>query len=280
MVSDERKDRISEDRIGVVIVTFNNEGTINQCLESILKFDPHSKIVVVDNNSSDQSQDIVEKFGKKVTLIKSEVNLGFAKANNLGASYLRAEYIVFLNPDTILLQEKSLENLQEVLVENSNYGLISPKLVFPDGRVQKSVRYLPTATKAFEEYILGIKGAYDFYLPDCSSLCEVESITGACMVIKKDVFEKAGKFNEEYFMYFEDLELCKSMKKLGLKVGFLPTVAIKHIVGVSGKNQEVSELLHASARKYHGFLSYSLIQGIIRLGKFVHYNRFAKTPLL
>lgn len=259
-----------EEKISVIIITFNSEETIKKCLESVFKYAPDVEVLVVDNDSQDKTKEKVCKFGKRVTLIESLKNLGFAKACNLAARQANGEFLLFLNPDAYLTQEKNLEKLSESLINNPQYGLVAPKLVLPNGEVQKTVRNLPTAWRAFQEYILKIKGAYDFYIPKCTTLCQVESVVGACLLIKKDVFESIGGFNEKYFLYFEDLELCRNIKKLSLRVGYLPEVEVEHVVGISGKNQKTLELLYSSAKKYYGLPSFYIIEFIIRLGRLLH----------
>src|SRR5581483_10420430 len=171
----------------------------------------------------------------------------------------------FLNPDAELIKEKSLSSLVDVLEQNPEYGLIGPNILLEDGKYQKTVRNLPTAYAAFKEYVLQIKNSYDFYLPDTNKLMEVESVVGACMVLKREVFEKVGKFNEKYFLYYEDIELCKKVRENKLKIGFYPLITIKHILGVSSRsNKKVSEFLYKSAKKYHGLFEYYLIQFILR----------------
>ena len=256
--------------IGVVIVTFNSGETIKKCLSSVLENSPGTEIIVVDNNSSDNTVEIIKSFREKVMLIEAGDNLGFSKSNNLGASFAKSSFLVFLNPDTEILQKGSLEKLRDVLVENPGFGLIGPKLIYLNGNVQKSVRNLPAVSLAFKEYILGKKGSYGFYIPEGEGLNEVESLVGACMIIRKETFKKAGRFSEKYFLYYEDLELCKSVRKLSLKVGFYPKVEIRHFEGISGKGQNTNNLLIQSAKRYHDPLEYFLIQTLIRIGRKIH----------
>ncbi|KKS65026.1 hypothetical protein A3A14_00875 [Candidatus Daviesbacteria bacterium RIFCSPLOWO2_01_FULL_43_38] len=256
--------------ISVIIVTFNNEETIKNCLGSIFLNSPGVEVIVVDNNSNDRTVDIIKGFRDKVILLQPGENLGFSKANNLGVDRAKLDFLIFLNPDTEVLQKSGLEKLREALVDNPDFGLLGPKLVYPNNEQQKSVRNLPTIARAFKEYILGIKGSYDFYLPDCESVCEVESVVGACMITRRDIFKKAERFDEKFFLYFEDLDLCRKVRNLGFKVGFYPEVKIKHYEGASGKGQKTNKLLHQSAKRFHGVLEYYLIQIIIRIGNRIH----------
>lgn len=258
------------DDVSVIIVTFNSGQTIKKCLESIFKDAPGSEVLVVDNNSQDKTVEEIKKFKKKVILIEPSENLGFARACNLAAKQANGDFLLFLNPDAYFIKEQSVEKLVQALSENDDYGPVGPKLILPNGKVQKSVRNLPTVFGAFLEYILGLSGKYDFYQPNCTSLCKVESVVGACILIKKNVFKRVGGFDEKYFLYFEDLELCRSVKKSGLKVGYLPKVEVGHVVGVSGKNQKTLDLLCYSSKKYHGLISFYIIEFIIRLGRFLH----------
>lgn len=258
-------------KISAVIVTFNSQKTIKECIDSILTLNPGVEIIVFDNNSSDKTCSVVKSFGKNVVLIESDDNLGFGKGNNRAAKAASGDYLIFLNPDTKLVTPRGFDILVKTLRNNKSFGLVGPKLLYPDGKTRKTVRNLPTVFGAFEEYILGRKGAYDFYTPDCSSLCEVESIVGACMAIKKDLFDKVGGFDERYFLYYEDLQLCKDVRNLlRLKVGYLPSVSLEHIEGVSGKGQKTLNYLKTSAKIYHGLLQYHLLQLILRIGNNLH----------
>lgn len=252
-------------KISVIIVTFNNESTIKSCLESVINNSYDLEIIVFDNNSTDKTVSFVEEF-KSVGLLKSNINLGFAKANNMAAKKAKGDYLIFLNPDTKIFNRESLNKLVKVLEKNLEYGLVGPKLVYTDGSIQNTVRKLPTLQGAIKEYWLGSKGSYDFYLPKCQNLCEVESVVGACMVINKNVFERIGGWDEKYFLYFEDLQLCVAIKKLGLKIGYAADIVVEHQVGVSGKSQDTSKLSLESSQKFHGKLKFLLIQFISRLG--------------
>lgn len=262
----------------VIIVTFNSEKTIKDCLASILKYENSVEIIVVDNNSHDETCSIVRQFGSQVILVEAGSNLGFAKASNLGAKKSTGDYLIFLNPDAFLTKTRSLEYLQKLLDDNPEYGLLGPKLIYPDKTPQPRTRNLPTITRAFAEYILGIQGIYSFYEPKCQKLCEVESVIGACVIIKKDVFEKVEGFNEKYFLYYEDLDLCKRLSNLRYKIGFTPEVVVEHAEGKSGVNQKTNQLIKASAKIYFGLFNYYLLELIFfynrlinKIRKVLHY---------
>lgn len=256
--------------LSVVIVTYNNANAINICIEALIKDSANPEIIIVDNNSQDKTIEVVKKFGLAVTLIENKENFGFAKAINIGAKQTSGKYLVILNPDTKTITKNALTLLQETLQQNPDFGLIGPKFIYPDGSAQKTVRNLPTIWGAVKEFILRIKGTFEFYQPGGEELVEVESVVGACMIIKKELFEKLGGFDEKYFLYFEDLDLCKKLRKLGYKVGYFPKVVMEHEVGASGTNMKTKQLSLESSRKYHGVVKDLLITLIGRIGNFIY----------
>ncbi|MCL4366985.1 glycosyltransferase family 2 protein [Patescibacteria group bacterium] len=264
---------INDEQISVIIVTFNSQVAIKKCIQTLLSFYPHSPIYIIDNNSTDETVNIVKKFSQ-VRLIQSMENLGFSKANNLASESIQTKFVCFLNPDTVLLNKQNLINLAEDLEQNEKFGLVGPKIIHPDGRIQKTVRNLPTLRNAFLEYVLNHQGSYDFYQPKSSVLVIVPSITGAVMMLKTELFRKVGGFSEKFFLYYEDLDLCQKIANSNLKIGYDPQVVISHIMGASGKKVDVNQLLIESAKKYHGLIEYYLITFIIRLGLLIHRHRF------
>lgn len=248
----------NHNKVSVIIVTFNNAKTILDCLTSI---SDGVEIIVVDNNSSDATVSILLKnYDQKIKLIQNSSNLGFGKAVNIGASEATGEYLCFLNPDAKFKSKNGLLDLVEVLEGHPEYGLIGPKLLFLNGETRKTARNLPTLTRAFEEYILGIDNSYDFYTPVKKGLTEVESVVGACMLLRKSLFDKIGGFDERFFMYYEDIDLCRKIRLKGLKVGYFKELEVEHIEGVSGRNVKTYDLLKDSAKEYHGIIEYYLLQ--------------------
>lgn len=251
----------------VVVVTFNNAHSINGCIESILKSDPGVEIVIVDNASTDDTLIRLNKFKNQLKIIKCKGNVGFARGCNLGVRDSSGQYLIFLNPDSEVIVPHSLSRLVKSLIRHPQFGLIGPRIIFPDGQVQPTVRNMPTLTRAIKEYILGIKGSYDFFTPNCHSICEVETVVGACMVIKRSLFNSIGGFSEKFFLYYEDIELCQRLRMRGFKIGFHPNVVLKHKLGESGGAGRTSKLLVSSAKKYHGLIYFYLLQLIFYLSR-------------
>lgn len=220
-------------KLSVITVTFNNEESISDYLSSLNKALPQeAEVIIVDNNSSDKTVDNIQSFSK-VILIQNNQNLGFAKGCNIGAKKARGEYLFFLNPDTLILDD-AVNKLLNYMENHSGIGIVAPKIYHSDRRiVQESVRKLPTLWGAIKEYIFNQKNSFTQYVPKTTGPASVESVYGAAMLIKRDVFKKLNGFDEKYFLYYEDLDLCKRVDRLGLKIIYYPGAEIQHQVGKS-----------------------------------------------
>ena len=258
-------------KVSVVIVSYNSEDFIEKCLSSLRASEVDSEIIVIDNASTDGTFKILEKFSKDIKIIRSSENLGFAKANNLAVREARGEYLFFLNPDTEI-EEPFFDELMKFYKNTSDCGIVAPKLVMANGQVQPSVRKLPTIFGAFKEYILGMKNEYSQYVPNGNEPLEVEMVYGAAMLIKRDLFEKLGGFNEKYFLYYEDADLCKRVKDFGKKVYFYTGTFIKHLVGATKSEVNKYELNYESSVKYHGIIGTFFLQLIFLISRIL--NRF------
>lgn len=253
-------------RVSVISVSYNNEDSIENFISSVQKnISENDELIIVDNHSSDLTVEKISKF-KNVKLVLSDKNLGFSKGNNLGVKAAKGQYLFFLNPDTFL-DKPILDELID-FYEDRNAGLIGPKLTLPNGKIQPSVRNLPTFWGAFQEYILGIKRKFSQYAPEIVYPQEVGAVYGAAMLINKELFEKIKGFDERYFLYYEDIDLCRKIKKVGKKVYYFPGVFIKHAVGGSKSDLDRALINRESLYIYHGLvegLALNLIFLIARL---------------
>src|SRR3989344_4116278 len=255
--------------VSVIIVAYNSENFIERCIRSVLKYEPNCELIVFDNNSSDKTIDRVKLLESRVKIIESDVNLGFARANNNAVKMATGNFLFFLNPDTELTMPV-VNKLIEFYEITPNVGLIAPKLEMVNGKIQTSVRKLPTVFGAFKEFILGMKGEYSEYVPGMEDPTEVEMVYGAAILIKKDLFEKLGGFDGRYFLYYEDIDLCRRVRQLGKKVYFHPKVTIKHLLGGTGSEVNKYELNLKSARIYHGLIGSILLQSIFLIRKILN----------
>lgn len=256
--------------ITIIIVSYNVEKLLRRCIESIYRT-AESKffdIIVVDNNSRDNSVDMVRRTFPKVKLIQSDVNLGFSGANNLALRQVSTKYLLFLNPDTIV-RNNAIKELMMFLDTNQNVGGVGPKIVNPDGSLQVSCKKLPGFVDALV-YISSIGRAWPRIkmfraggLPnfDYQRAQKVERIPGACLMVRKEIFSDNEFFDERYFLYTEDTDLCMRMKINHWDVYYLSTAEVVHYGGQSsgrnGRWQESREMLKSRLkyrRKYHGVI--------------------------
>ncbi len=257
-------------KLSVITVTFNNEETISDHLKSLQKTLPdQSEIIIVDNASSDSTVEIVKSF-KRVELVSNSENLGFSKANNQAARVARGEFLFFINPDVQI--EGSIKTMLDYIESNPEVGILAPKLIDSTGKTQESVSKFPTLWGAVKEYLLDQKNSYDEYAPKTDQPVEVEVVYGAAMLLPAQVFKKIGGFNQKYFLFYEDIDLCKKVHQLSLKVIYFPSVVFKHWKGVSMKEAERMPVgirtlswfipLRASGSRYYMIKSTQLYHGV------------------
>lgn len=255
--------------ISIIIVTYNSESHISRCLKSLKnKLKANFEVIIVDNNSSDQTIREISKIKEiELKILPQDQNLGFSKANNIGVKESKGSTILFLNPDTEI--EKIDSQTIVDYLSNPDIGIIAPKLVMDDGKTQPSVMNIPTIMNAILEYWLSQKNKYSQYAPIEDKPIQVEAVYGAAMFIKRIVYEKIGGFNNKYFLYFEDIDLCRKVNEIGLKIIYYPEFIVKHSVGASSKtNPETRSLFIESAKRFHGTFKYYLLYLILRLRPF------------
>lgn len=261
--------------LSIIIVNYNTKELISDCIKSIRKSKPKLKyeVIVVDNGSKDGSVENLKKLKEKGLLNKlilNRDNLGFAKANNRGLKISKGKYRLLLNSDTKVIKG-ALDELVRSASNVSDAGAIGAKLFNPDGTVQASAYYLPTAKRAIIHYWLGGKKYFDKYIPKGEGLVEVEALTMAALLLTPKATKKAGYLNEKYFMYFEDLDYARSLKEKSLAVYYDHDSKVIHKHGASGinvkdKNNQWRRLIPGS-KTYHGLLKHYLIQFILWTGQ-------------
>jgi GT2 family glycosyltransferase len=228
--------------LSIIIVTWNSQEYIRNCLDSIFLSSGNfnSEVIAVDNGSSDQTTKIVEELYPQVNLIHNKTNLGYAKANNQGIEEARGEYILLLNPDTQVLED-ALSLMHEFMEQNQKVGALGPKLLNPDRTVQSSCREFPTFSTLIWEF-LGISqlfpkskvfGRWRMGYFDFDKLKEVDQPMGSCLMLRRKILEDVGIFDENFEMFFNDVDLCYRIKKSGWKIYFYPDAKVIHHKGAS-----------------------------------------------
>lgn len=231
--------------LSIIIVNWNSAKFVRQCLKSIAANPPARphEIIVVDSGSFDECGVMLTREFPAVQFVQSQQNVGFATGNNLGAKHSRGRFLNFLNPDTEVVPG-ALDKLLKTLERQPDAGLVGARLLNSDGSLQTScIQSFPTVlNQALDSDFLyrtfprsplwGIAPLHD----ETSSPSVVEVVSGACIMIKRSVFESVGGFDERYFMYSEDLDLCYRVRQAGFDCLYVPDAQIVHHGGGSSNS--------------------------------------------
>jgi len=242
-----------EPRLSIVIVNYNVRFFLEQCLHSVEKAvkPGMAEVFVVDNNSVDGSCSMVEQKFPEVRLIKNTKNLGFSKANNQAIRKSRGEYVLLLNPDTVV-EEDTFDKVLKFMDNNRDAGALGVKMIDGKGHfLPESKRALPTPWVSFYK-IFGLSalfprsrkfGRYHLGYLDKDKIHEIEVLPGAFMLIRKEALDKAGLLDESFFMYGEDIDLSYRISKAGYRILYYPETTIIHYKGESTKKGSINYVL-------------------------------------
>lgn len=234
-------------KLSVITVTLDVADIIAAQIESVRKYAGNLKLeqIIVDNGSQDNIEEVLNSY-PEVKFIQNGKNLGFGAANNIGYKIATGDYILFLNPDN-QISEGTLEYLCKKMEENKEIGLLSVKLISLDGSFNKNAqpRRYP---KMFDQFLLLLKLPHlfpkvldNYLMKDFNSEIEqeVETVRGSFMLIKKIILDKLGfAFDPRYFIWFEDVDLCREVQKMGLKVFYTPEMECVDMIGQTFKKQD------------------------------------------
>lgn len=239
--------------LSIIIVSFNTKDITKKCLLNLKKNLDHYpisyEVIVVDNGSVDGSVEMLKKiklFWKNLKLIISKKNLGFGKGNNLGLKYAKGKYVLYLNSDAIVTNI-DFNDLIFLMDKYQNIGALTVKVVLPNGKIDPaSHRGFPNLWRSFT-YFSGLEkiffnipllnrifGGYHLAHLDINQIHEIDSPTGAFLLTRKEILDKIGGFDEDYFAYGEDIEMAWDIKKLGYKIIYYPLWEVLHIKSMSG----------------------------------------------
>jgi len=253
--------------IDIIVVNYNSTDCLLNCIDSI--YDAlkgrKARIFVQDNASADGVDRIQERF-PNVLLTKNKTNIGFAAAVNQALKKCTSTYAVLLNPDSIL-EKGFFEDIISYLDANPAVGILGPKILDSDGKVQGSARSFPTPLTAF----FGRKSLFTRLFPnnpittsnvltmrsDGMTPMEVDWVSGACMVVNRKAVETVGYLDERFFIYWEDADWCRRMWEAGWKVVYFPRACAVHFVGVSSDQLLVRSLFEFHKSVYLLFDKYS-----------------------
>jgi GT2 family glycosyltransferase len=236
-------------KLSIIIVNWNSLGYLRKCLTSLYEHvrDLSFEVIVVDNASPEPGIEALNADFPDVVVIKSNINLGFAGANNLGFSRSSGGYVLFLNPDTEMT-DNAFKTMLDQSLSVPHPGVIGCKLLNSDLSVQTScIQTFPTIPNQLLDYeYLRLRWpgcsfwSIDALFSENKNPVPVEVISGACMLLRRDVFERAGMFTEDYFMYAEDLDLCYKVKALGFRNYYVGKAQVIHHGGRSSDLVNVS----------------------------------------
>ncbi len=268
--------------LSVIILSYRVPELLRNCLKAVFNsVSGYSfEVIVVDNDSKDGSAEMVESEFLQAKLIRNQNN-GFAKGNNAGLKEASGRYILFLNPDT----EVDTNVFQECLSfmdQHSKVGMLGCKLVKADGSIDHaSKRGFPNPWNALVYFLKLDKlfpkskffGGYDLTFMSEDTAGEVDSLVGAFMLTRRSVVEKVGGWDEDFFMYGEDIEYCYRVKEAGFKVYYFPKVTTIHYKGQSSKKIPTFTLYHFHrsmwifykkhyTKKYPFFMNWAVFLGI------------------
>ncbi|NNE30771.1 MAG: glycosyltransferase family 2 protein [Winogradskyella sp.] len=220
-------------KLSVVILNYNVRYFLELCLKSVATAirDLEAEIIVVDNNSTDESCKMVRSLFPDVKLIRNQDNLGFSKGNNIGVTHAQGEYVCILNPDTVV-SENTFKQLIDFADSKENPGLVGCQLIDGTGMfLPESKRNVPTLNVALKKLLGNTKQYYNSLNKD--AIGEVEILVGAFMLVKKEVYTSVGGFDEDYFMYGEDIDLSYKIYKSGFKNYYYGKSTVIHFKGES-----------------------------------------------
>jgi len=236
--------------LSIIIVNYNVKYFLEQCINSIKTASKglNIEIIIVDNNSTDGSIEMIQNEFPNCNLIRNNKNVGFSKANNQGIKKSKGKYILLLNPDTII-EEDTLIKCILFMEKNSNAGSLGVKMIDGNGKfLPESKRSFPSPMVAFYK-IFGLSaifpkskkfGTYHLTYLDENKIHEVDVLSGAFLFIRKKVLNKIGLLDEDFFMYGEDIDISYRIQKSGFKNYYFPKTKIIHYKGESTKKSSIN----------------------------------------
>ncbi len=233
-------------QVSVIIVSYNVRGFLENLLASLRKALARidSEIIVIDNFSDDDTVDILKKSHPEIKLIENRTNVGFGRANNQAVKASSGKYLLLINPDSVV-EENTVEEMLKFLDSHPDAGAAGCRILNADGSLQQACRRsFPTPWVALSK-IFGLSalfpksklfGRYNLTYLDPKEVHEVDAISGSFMFMERSVFDEVGGFDEDYFMYAEDIDLCFKIKQAGYKVYYTPATNIIHFKGESTRS--------------------------------------------
>jgi GT2 family glycosyltransferase len=217
MTSDKKID------LSVIVINYNTADFLGRCLKSVIQqHDVDAEVIVVDNCSKDGSADFVRKQFPQVRLIANDQNLGFSRANNQALKTCIGTYVYFLNPDTEI-RANAFKQMIDFMDAHPDVGLAGTRIVNPDGTLQSSVEIRYPGHRHARRELKGLRG-------------DIAWVMGASMIARMDIIRNIKGFDERFYLYGEDLDLCLRIRKAGWKISYIPESVVVHWGGQSERD--------------------------------------------
>ena len=249
--------------LSIVIVNYHHSHMLADCLKSVYRTIKKIRfeIIIVDNSSKDDGLELILKRYPETRFINNLKNVGFARANNQGVKIASGDFLLFINPDTIMT-EGAIESMLGYIQSDSSIGILGPKVLNSDQTIQYSCRRFPTVWSGlFNRYSLMTRlfpnnrfsRHYLMLDYDHNSIRSVDWISGCCMMMSASTFKKANGFDENYFLFIEDVDLCQIIKNKGLLVIYFPHAKIFHKISSSNSRSTSQAII----KRHQGMIYYN-----------------------
>ena len=266
----------------VLIVNFKAYAELGGALDSVIPaLRSDDEVVVVDHASDGERIRWIAETHPRATIIASDDNPGFAAGINRAAKASRAPFMLFLNPDA-RIEESALRVLEQWLCDHPECGAVGPRILNADGTLQPSARRFPGLSTVFGGRSTWLTRHFphnwfserNLVARDATTPQNVDWIAGACIMTRRDVFERLGGLDDAFFLYWEDADYCRRLRDAGLRCTYLPQVSARHAGGVSARYDLPRSIRSFHASAFHLFHKYSgpvgrLVSPLARAGLFL-----------
>ncbi len=236
-------------QLSIIIVNFQSEHNLEECIASVYnKRGLSSKEIIIVNNDEKETLEIIKNKFPEVKIIKSDKNIGFGRANNLGVRSAKGKLLLFLNPDARILSGK-VEDVFEEFNKDNNLGAVGVRLVTKEGKTQKWSAGEKIDLFDILRNNLGFPKNKKIWTSPIKR--EVAWVAATALFIQRTLFEKVGGFDEKMFMYFEDIDLCTRINSLGCRVLYFPDFSVLHLGGESYKSQKDQKRHYYASQDYY-----------------------------
>jgi len=267
--------------LSICIVTYQARDYLRDCLNSLYAHAPNGEyeIIVVDNHSTDGTIETLERQFPQVQLIKNPTNNGFTAPMNQALRQAQGQYLLQLNPDTIV-HDQALNQLIQFMQSHPKVGICGPKVLNTDGSLQKPCRRGESTPWAVITYFLGLSslfpksklfGGYLMNYLDEDEINEVDGVAGSCMLLRREVVDQIGYLDERFFAYQEDADFCFQARQAGWKVYYVPTAQITHYGGQGGSRVQPYRSIFEWHRSYWLYYRKNLAANYFFLLNWLYY---------